>query len=116
MPPSQEIGQSEDNSVLGNDNKLEQPSQVKTENVTALDLASTSPPEDFNPGWRFYASFISLCIITIAVALDATSLSVALPVTAPLHSSIILADHSIISHRPRSLRPHGPGWRGLHID
>ena len=49
--------------------------------TTVLDLASSSPPpDDFNPGWRFYASFTSLCIITLAVALDATTLSVALPV------------------------------------
>ena len=35
----------------------------------------------FDPGWRFYAIFSTLCIITIAAALDATSLSVALPVS-----------------------------------
>src|ERR1700755_2421452 len=38
--------------------------------------------EDFNPGWRFYLAFISLTIITLMVALDATSLSVALPIMA----------------------------------
>jgi hypothetical protein len=35
---------------------------------------------DFNPGWRFYVAFATLSIITLAAALDATSLSVALPV------------------------------------
>lgn len=34
----------------------------------------------FEPGWRFYSLFATLCIIALAVALDATSLSVALPV------------------------------------
>lgn len=36
--------------------------------------------EAFEPGWRFYGVFATLCVITLAVALDATSLSVALPV------------------------------------
>ena len=51
--------------------------------MTVLDLASSSPPDEFHPGWRFYTSFTSLCIITLAVALDATTLSVALPVIGP---------------------------------
>ena len=49
------------------------------------DLATSSdPPSDssaqFQPGWRFYTSFVSLCTITLAAAFDATSISVALPV------------------------------------
>ena len=56
---------------------------TKTKLPTALGVASPSPPDNFNPGWRFYTSFTSLCIITLAVALDATSLSVALPVKDP---------------------------------
>lgn len=39
-------------------------------------------PEKFQPGWRFLAAFGSLCIITLMAALDATSLSVALPIMA----------------------------------
>lgn len=66
-----------------NDIKLEQPPQSSTESANTLDHVSSSPPDKFDPGWRFYASFISLCIITLAVALDATSLSVALPVMNP---------------------------------
>ena len=58
-------------------------SHLRTADGNRLDLTSTSPPDSFNPGWRFYAAFTSLCIITIAVALDATSLSVALPVMDP---------------------------------
>ncbi|KAF1912620.1 major facilitator superfamily domain-containing protein [Ampelomyces quisqualis] len=44
---------------------------------------SSSPiPEKFEPGWRFIAAFVSLCVITLMAALDATSISVALPVMA----------------------------------
>ena len=62
------------------DQNTDAPSKSRTENATVFDLPSSSTTEKFNPGWRFYASFISLCIITLAVALNATSLSVALPV------------------------------------
>ncbi len=44
-------------------------------------------PEKFQPGWRFIAAFGSLCIITLMAALDATSLSVALPVSLSLLKS-----------------------------
>lgn len=37
---------------------------------------------EFKPGWRFYMAFLSLAIITLAVALDATTISVALPIIA----------------------------------
>jgi MFS family permease len=63
---------------------------------------ATPPPEptttnpttesDFNPGWKFYLAFVSLTTLTLMVALDATSLSVALPVMAQqLHGSAIQA-------------------------
>lgn len=39
--------------------------------------APTSPPK---PTWRFYAAFACLCLVNLVAALDATSLSVALPV------------------------------------
>ncbi|KAF7508631.1 hypothetical protein GJ744_009023 [Endocarpon pusillum] len=48
----------------------------------ALDNIASLTPEKFDPGWLFYTAFTSLCIITLAVALDATSLSVALPIIA----------------------------------
>lgn len=67
--------------------KVEHNSDLPTDNgedgVAVLNLASSSPANGFDPGWRFYTSFTSLCIITLAVALDATSLSVALPVIIP---------------------------------
>ena len=37
---------------------------------------------EFNPDWRFVVAFSSLSIITLMAALDATSLSVALPIMA----------------------------------
>jgi Major Facilitator Superfamily len=41
-----------------------------------------SPDGEFKPGWRFILAFLSLTTITLMVALDATSLSVALPTIA----------------------------------
>jgi MFS family permease len=46
--------------------------------------------DEFKPGWRFILAFLSLTTITLMVALDATSLSVALPIMAKLlHGSAI---------------------------
>ncbi|KAF2146650.1 uncharacterized protein K452DRAFT_348378 [Aplosporella prunicola CBS 121167] len=46
----------------------------------------------FNPGWRLYVAFCSLSVITLMAALDATSISVALPIMAQaLHGSAIEA-------------------------
>ena len=39
------------------------------------------PPADFKPSLRLYLAFLTLAVITMAVALDGTSLSVALPVS-----------------------------------
>lgn len=47
----------------------------------------------FKPGWRFYAAFSSLCVVMLAAALDATSLSVALPVRCEQHDDI--CDHKV---------------------
>jgi len=38
--------------------------------------------EKFNPGWRLYLAMGTLSVVTLAAALDATSLSVALPIIA----------------------------------
>ena len=67
-----EASKVEHNSDLPNDNR--------GKGVGVLSLASSSPANEFDPGWRFYTSFTSLCIVTLAVALDATSLSVAFPI------------------------------------
>src|ERR1700694_4772651 len=45
--------------------------------------AETESPDtanEFKPTWRFYMTFITLSVITLTAALDATSLSVALPI------------------------------------
>ena len=65
------------------ENSSELPADYEGEGVAVLNLASSLPPDRFDPGWRFYTSFTSLCIITLAVALDALSLSAALPVILP---------------------------------
>ncbi|KAH7399604.1 major facilitator superfamily domain-containing protein [Pyrenochaeta sp. MPI-SDFR-AT-0127] len=49
---------------------------------SASETSQTSIPEKFQPGWRFIAAFGSLCVITLMAALDATSISVALPIMA----------------------------------
>jgi hypothetical protein len=45
---------------------------------------SIAPPEEvkpaFKPGRPFILAFTSICVITLAAALDATSLSIALPI------------------------------------
>ncbi|KAI9875141.1 MAG: hypothetical protein M1830_008826 [Pleopsidium flavum] len=49
----------------------------------APSIKDIEPPEsEFDPDWRFYLAFLTLAIITMMVALDATSLSVALPIIA----------------------------------
>lgn len=67
---------------LGDDLKLEVP-QAEPPNDSTSEKSQASTPEKFQPGWRFLAAFGSLCIITLMAALDATSISVALPVRFP---------------------------------
>ncbi|KAF2750867.1 MFS general substrate transporter [Sporormia fimetaria CBS 119925] len=49
---------------------------------SSLSEKSDAPSEAFNPGWRFIVAYASLCIILLMSALDATSISVALPIMA----------------------------------
>ncbi|EDU50800.1 ProP Permease major facilitator superfamily [Pyrenophora tritici-repentis] len=63
------------------DSKPEAPQSWPLGDATAENVKAPSP-EKFKPGWRFLAAFGSLCIITLMAALDATSISVALPVMA----------------------------------
>jgi hypothetical protein len=64
---------------LGDDLKPEVP-QSQPLNEAVSEKLQAAEPEKFQPGWRFIAAFGSLCIITLMAALDATSISVALPV------------------------------------
>ncbi|KAL1603938.1 hypothetical protein SLS60_005530 [Paraconiothyrium brasiliense] len=80
-----------DNGVLANEPKEALPSTPSEDSISPKS-PSTTEPEAFNPGWRFVAAFGSLCVIVLMAALDATSLSVALPVMArALHGSAIEA-------------------------
>ncbi|KAI6249264.1 MFS transporter [Erysiphe necator] len=66
---------------------------LETEGNAAIELYGNDTDEpEFKPGWRFFLIFLSLAIITLAASLDATSLSVALPIIASkLHGSAIEA-------------------------
>lgn len=66
---------------LGDELKPEAP-PIQPLNDTTSEKSTPSEPEKFQPGWRFIAAFASLCVITLMAALDATSLSVALPIMA----------------------------------
>lgn len=52
---------------------------------TPLSITPETKPEDLPPEWkpstRLYVAFLTLAVITLMVALDGTSLSVALPVS-----------------------------------
>lgn len=59
------------------------------EHGTTSGTASASPAdsikdvagvENFKPGLRVWLAFLTLCVLTLMVALDGTSISVALPV------------------------------------
>jgi hypothetical protein len=64
---------------VGDEMKPEIP-QSQSLSEAASEKLQAPEPEKFQPGWRFIAAFGSLCIITLMAALDATSISVALPV------------------------------------
>ena len=58
----------------------------------ALSEKSNASLPTFNPGWRFYLAFITLSVITLTAALDATMLSVALPIISQaIHGTAIEA-------------------------
>ncbi|KAF2847853.1 MFS general substrate transporter [Plenodomus tracheiphilus IPT5] len=63
------------------DTPLDSPS-LSSHPVAASDSSLKATPETFKPGWKFQAAFGSLCILVLMAALDATSLSVALPIMA----------------------------------
>ena len=53
---------------------------------------STDSTKDFKPTTRFYLAFLALAVLTLMVALDGTSISVALPIIArTLHGTAIEA-------------------------
>ncbi|KAF1836731.1 MFS general substrate transporter [Decorospora gaudefroyi] len=66
---------------LGDEIKPEIP-QPQPSSDSASGSLTAPDREKFQPGWRFLAAFGSLCILTLMSALDATSISVALPIMA----------------------------------
>jgi hypothetical protein len=72
-------------------------SSIESQSITEVKEAASSAPlpkatPEFKPGPRLYLAFLSLCIITLAAAFDATSLSIALPIiTIKLHGTAIEA-------------------------
>ncbi|KAI9699934.1 MAG: hypothetical protein M1820_006996 [Bogoriella megaspora] len=59
-------------------NEAPSPSPSQREIQNEIKIAEA----EFNPDWRFRMAFVALCVITLMVALDATSISVALPIMA----------------------------------
>lgn len=74
-PPTEAYLSPKYNKEAVEDSSSRPASQVS--NSGSQDLANT-----FNPDWRFVVAFSSLSIITLMAALDATSISVALPIMA----------------------------------
>lgn len=71
---------------------LDIPVEEKINEESSSPSPPAPKPSGFNPGWRFYLAFLTLAIVTLAAALDATSLSVALPIIAArLHGTAIEA-------------------------
>jgi hypothetical protein len=77
-------------SLREDDPKLEVP-QSQSPNDSTSERSTSPAPQKFEPGWRFIAAFLSLCIITLMAALDATSISVALPVSVLDSSNVNIA-------------------------
>lgn len=71
-----------DNGAISDGNNasitLEEMQKQHTQNPAGELETNKMPP--FKPGLRFYLAFDSLCVIILSAALDATALSVALPV------------------------------------
>ncbi|MCJ1366609.1 hypothetical protein MMC16_005738 [Acarospora aff. strigata] len=53
---------------------------ASSQTSSAKEIASPVP--EFKPDWRLYTAFLTLSVMTLMVALDATALSVALPIIA----------------------------------
>jgi len=67
---------------VGRAEHAEIPRNISTPNSVVSASTRVSENLPFKAGWRVYMIFFTLCIVTLASALDATSLSVALPIIA----------------------------------
>ncbi|RFU35015.1 hypothetical protein B7463_g1332, partial [Scytalidium lignicola] len=70
--PQDQLAVSNPDNNNNDDNNNSSPDSIEAETAGLI----------FSPDWRFYLAFISLSVVTMAAALDATSLSVALPIMA----------------------------------
>ena len=65
--------------------------EISSSDSTAASLKRKPQPTQYKPGLWLYLAFATLAILTIMVALDATALSVALPVSrAQVHKTDII--------------------------
>ncbi|KAI9812669.1 MAG: hypothetical protein M1826_002791 [Phylliscum demangeonii] len=78
--------------VMGSRTTVSEKADATPPSSPSIEKDGGAAPAPFAPGWRFYVCFSTLSIITLAAALDATSLSVALPIISQkLHGSAIEA-------------------------
>ncbi|KZF26094.1 MFS general substrate transporter [Xylona heveae TC161] len=74
------------------DTRAEKVNTRQEETSSPTPSSNQDGPPKFQPGWRFYLAFGALLIVTLMAALDATSLSVALPIIArKIHGTAIQA-------------------------
>ncbi len=57
------------------------PADMEKSNSEEVEKSNSEEVEKFKPGWRLLAAFISIAVVNLATALDATIISVALPVS-----------------------------------
>jgi hypothetical protein len=61
---------------------------TQTETVTEMEKEKVEVAAAVNRGWRFYGAFACLALLNLICAIDATILSVALPVISPQFSEL----------------------------
>jgi hypothetical protein len=61
---------------------------TQTETVTEMEKEKVEVAAAVNRGWRFYGAFACLALLNLVCAIDATILSVALPVISPQFSQL----------------------------
>lgn len=81
---------------LSEDDKMSSPNQAQASDNEENGVSSPEPLEHVEPSFKpsrgFKFAFASICIVCLAAALDATSLSIALPIiTNALHGLAIEA-------------------------
>lgn len=95
---------------------MEQPTDsdiTKSEMLVEPPSANSDPEEveKFKPGWRLLAAFTSIAIVNLACALDATIISVALPVSlfqsSNVCSFLLFQLHRVNNLKGNNRRPQG---------